>query len=130
MPTRPPRRRFFALFMGFWLPVFAYVSLIFVVSSQPGLQTPLQFTYGDKVAHLLEYLGLGLLLARALRASLRVSRPLFAATMAIGLVVLVGAGDETLQYFIPGRNSDVFDLLADTVGGAIAQFVYVSFVRS
>lgn len=130
MSTRPPRRRFFALFAGFWLPVLAYVSLIFTVSSQPNLQAPLHFTYGDKVVHLLEYLVLGLLLVRALRATLRVGRPLFAAMMAIGLVVLVGAGDETLQYFIPGRSSDIFDLLADSIGGAIAQFVYVTFVRS
>jgi VanZ family protein len=130
MVTRPPERRFFVLFMGFWVPVLAYVTVIFALSSQPHLQAPLRFAYGDKVAHLAEYLGLGLLLVRALRASLRVSRPLFAAMIAIGLVVAVGASDELLQYFIPGRNCDIYDLLADSVGGAIAQFVYVTFVRS
>ncbi len=130
MVTRPPKRRFFVLFMGFWLPVLAYVSLIFVVSAQPNLQSPLTFTNGDKVAHVCEYVLLGLLLVRALRATLRVSRPLFAAMIAIALVVAVGAGDEFLQSFIPGRTSDIFDLLADVVGGGIAQLVYVTFVRS
>jgi hypothetical protein len=130
MVTRPPKRRFFVLFMGFWLPVLAYVCIIFAASSQPHLQAPLRFANGDKIAHLGEYLVLGLLLVRALRATLRVSRPLFAAMIAIGLVVIVGASDEFLQSFIPDRTSDVFDLLADVLGGAIAQVVYVMFVRS
>ena len=129
MVTRPPKRRFFVLFMGFWLPVLAYVSLIFAVSSQSHLQSPLTFANGDKVAHVGEYLVLGLLLVRALRATLRVSRPLFADMMAIGIVVTVGVLDEFLQFFIPGRNSDIFDLLADTLGGAIAQIVYLTFAR-
>ena len=130
MVTRPPKRRFFVLFTGFWLPVLAYVSVIFALSAQPHLQSPLHFANGDKVAHLGEYLVLGLLLVRALRATLRVSRPLFAAMMAIGIVVMVGAADESFQSFIPGRQCDIFDLLADVLGGAIAQFVYVTFVRS
>jgi VanZ family protein len=130
MVTRPPKRRFFVLFMGFWLPVLAYVTLIFALSSQAYLPSPIRFTYGDKFAHLGEYLVLGLLLVRALRASLRLSRPLFAAMIAIGLVVIVGASDEFLQSFIPGRSSDVIDLMADVLGGAIAQLVYVTFVRS
>jgi VanZ family protein len=116
--------------MGFWLPVLAYVCIIFAASSQPHLQSPLRFVNGDKIAHLGEYLVLGLLLVRALRATLRVSRPLFAAMIAIGLVVIVGASDEYFQSFIPGRMSDVFDVMADVLGGAIAQIVYVTFVRS
>jgi VanZ family protein len=130
MVTRPPKRKFFVLFMGFWLPVVAYVTLIFAVSAQPNLQAPLTFLNGDKILHAGEYLVLGLLLVRAMRASLRVSRPLFAAIITIALVLLVGASDEYLQSFIPGRQSDLFDLFADLTGGAIAQFVYVTFVRS
>jgi VanZ family protein len=129
MVTRPPERRFFVLFMGFWLPVLAYVTVIFALSSQQHLKPPLTFLNADKVMHAGEYLVLGLLLVRALRATLRVSRPLFAAMIAIGLVVSVGAADETLQSFVPGRQSDIFDLLADTLGGAIAQLAYVTFVR-
>jgi VanZ family protein len=130
MVTRPPERRFFVLFMGFWLPVLGLVAAIFAVSSVPHLQAPLHIVNGDKVCHAAEYLVLGLLLVRALRATLRVSRPLFAAMIAIGLVVAVGASDEFFQSFIPGRTSDIFDVLADVLGGALAQLVYVTFVRS
>ena len=130
MVTRPPQRRFFVLFMGFWTPVMVYLTVIFALSSQPNLQSPIRLLYVDKFLHAGEYMVLGLLLVRALRATLRVSRPLFAAMIAIGLVVTVGAADEFLQSFIPGRQSDIFDLQADVLGGAIAQFVYVMFVRS
>jgi VanZ family protein len=130
MATRPPERRFFLLFVGFWLPVLVYVTVIFALSSQQHLQPPIIFPNADKLLHAGEYLVLGLLLVRAVRATLRVSRPLFAATIAICLVVVVGAADESLQSLIPGRQSDIFDLLADVMGGAIAQFVYVTFVRS
>lgn len=130
MVIRPPKRRFFVLFMGFWLPVAIYVTAIFALSAQPYLQSPLHFANGDKIMHAGEYLLLGLLLVRALRATLRVSRPLFAAMITIGLVLLVGASDEYFQSFVPGRQCDIFDLLADVLGGAIAQLVYVTFVRS
>jgi VanZ family protein len=130
MVTRPPERRFFVLFMGFWLPVLGLVAAIFAVSSVPHLQAPLHIANGDKICHAAEYLVLGLLLVRALRATLRVSRPLFAAVIAIGLVVVVGSADEFFQSFVPGRQCDILDVLADTTGGAIAQFVYVMFVRS
>ena len=129
MATRPPERRFFLLFVGFWLPVLVYVTVIFALSSQQHLQPPIIFPNADKLLHAGEYLVLGLLLVRAVRATLRVSRPLFAAIIAIGIVVTVGVADEFLQSFIPGRQSDVFDLLADVLGGAIAQLVYVTFVR-
>jgi VanZ family protein len=128
--SRPPERRFFSLFMRFWLPPLLYVVAIFTLSAQPHLQAPLHFQFGDKLIHTVEYLIYGLLLVRALRAQMRVGRPLFAAMIAIGFVVLTGAADEYLQSFIPGRQCDIFDLLADSVGGAIAQFVYLGLVRS
>jgi VanZ family protein len=126
---RPPERSPLALFAGFWLPVLAYVGAIYAVSAQPHLTPPFHFVNADKVIHAAEYLVLGLLLARALRASLRVGRPAFAAMIAIGLVVLIGSGDEFLQSFVPGRDSSIFDLLADAVGGALAQFVYVNVAK-
>ena len=130
MLTRPPERRFLVLFMGFWLPVLLYVTAIFAVSSLPYLKAPLPFPNADKIMHTGEYLLLGLLLARALRATLRVSRPLFAAMIAIGLVVAVASADEFFQSFVPGRSSDLLDLLADTTGGALAQLLYVMAPRS
>ncbi len=115
--------------MGYWLPVLAYLTAVFTISAQPDLRPPLHFTDADKLMHLGEYLVLGALLTRSLRATLRVSRPLFAGVIAIGLIVIVGAADENFQRLIPGRQCDFFDFLADLGGGIIGQFVYGLFAR-
>ncbi len=122
--TRSPRR-----LLSDWLPVALYVGMILFVSSQPFLKPPLKFVNADKLFHALEYGGLGLLLARAVRGSMTARAPLVAAGIALAIGVVVGAGDEWYQSFVPGRESDVRDLLADTAGCAIAQFAYVWFVK-
>jgi hypothetical protein len=38
---------------------------------------------------------------------------------------LFGAGDEYFQSFVPGRDSSVYDWMADTSGVVLAQLVYV-----
>ncbi len=115
--------------MRYWLPALAYVTLVLVIGAQPHLRPPLTFRNGDKVMHLLEYGPLGFLLARALRATLRVPMPVVAAIMAVALGILVGATDETIQRFTPGRESSIYDVAADTVGLTIAQFIYLAATR-
>jgi VanZ family protein len=113
----------------YWLPVLAYVSLIFVLSAQPGLRPPVTFQNSDKVAHLIEYGVLGLLLVRALRATLPSRSWLFTSMLAIGLGLGIGAGDEYFQSFVPGRDSTVFDWLADGTGLTFAQLAYLAAAR-
>ena len=125
MARRPPARSLFQQFLVYWLPVLLYVTVIVVVSAQANLQPPLHFRNSDKLFHLLEYAGLGILLARALRGTLRVRVPLFAAMMAIGIGSLIGAGDEYFQSFVPGRDSSVYDWMADSLGVMLAQVLYV-----
>jgi len=111
--------------MLFWLPVLAYVCLILTLSAQPHLKVPLNFNNADKLCHLLEYGALGFLLARALRGTLRVRRPALAAMMAIVIGSAIGAGDEYFQSFVPGRDSSVYDWMADTTGVILAQIAYM-----
>jgi VanZ family protein len=129
LPGRPRERSFLNQFLVFWLPVLAYITVIITLSAQPFLKPPFTFTESDKVAHLVEYGGLGLLLARALRGSLRLSVPAIAALLALLIGALIGAGDEYFQKFVPGRQSSVFDWLADLSGVALAQLIYVMVVR-
>jgi VanZ family protein len=122
-------RSFGHRFVVDWLPVLLYVTVIVTLSSQPNLQVPLHFPNADKLFHASEYFGLGVLLARALRGSLPTGRVLWAAMAALGLGVLIGASDEFYQSFVPGRDSSIYDLLADTVGCAVAQFAFIWFVE-
>jgi VanZ family protein len=130
LSRRPPERSAFTLFIRYWLPVLAYVTLIFSLSAQPYLKPPyMSKVVTDKVYHAAEYGVFGLLLARAVRASLRVSMPIAAAMITLALGVVIGACDESFQRFIPGRQSSVYDLLADTIGVSVAVVVYLIFVR-
>ena len=126
---RPPERRVFILFLRYWLPVLVYLTVIFVASAQPYLRPPFEFRNSDKIWHVLEYLGFGLLVVRALRATMRLTVPLAAALIALSVGIVVGAGEEYLQSFVPGRVSSPLDLLADAVGLALAQLVYLAFTR-
>ena len=126
---RPPERRVFILFLRYWLPVLVYLTVMLVASAQPYLKPPFEFRNSDKIWHVLEYFGFGLLVARAARATLRLTLPLAAAMCALSIGIVVGAGEEYLQSFVPGRISSALDLLADTGGLALAQFVYLAFTR-
>ena len=129
MPTSTVPRPPAVIFLRYWLPVAVYLGMVQFLGSQPDLQVPSLFPNVDKVVHVLEYLGLGVLLARALRASFRTAAPLRTSLMAVGIGLAMGAADETLQAFVPNRMSSVNDLLADATGLLFAQFAYLIVVR-
>lgn len=104
-----------------WLVVFAYVVLIFALSAQSRLQIPGTFEYRDKVAHTLEYGGLGLLVYRAARASWPRTPALRRALVTVLAISLLGALDEKFQSFVPGRDSTPYDWMADTLGATLGQ---------
>ena len=123
------RRTGFGLFLRYWLPVTAYVSLIFFLSAQPYLQPPLHFQNSDKLMHFGEYGLLGLLLGRALHASLTGHDLVFASLLALAIGMAIAALDERFQAFIPGRDCSLFDWFADSTGGTFAQLVFLAFAR-
>ncbi len=83
----------------------------------------------DKVVHAVEYGILAVLLARAVRlTSLTASLPLVFA-IALYFAVFYGVTDEFHQSFVPGRSADFDDLLADTIGAAIAAAGYLFWQR-
>jgi len=112
---------FVGRFIRFWLPVLLYLTVIVTLSAQPGLTPPPTFHLSDKFYHTTEYFGLGLLIARAFRAGRRGTLPVLDLAMVVTLGMMVGASDEIFQSHISGRESDVFDLLADTTGVLLAQ---------
>lgn len=112
------------------VPFIVYASLIFVVSSFSKLPTPdLGLTFADKIIHLIEYGLFSLLALRGLlHPPVRLS-PAIAYSLAIGISVIYAALDEYHQSFVPGRNADVFDVLADIFGAILALLVYYKVKR-
>ena len=91
------------------------------------MRPPVSFFGADKVAHLGMYLVLGLLLTRAALASWKSALP--ATLLALCLGITVGTSDEMNQSHVPGRSADALDLIADTVGLALAPLVIRAFTR-
>ena len=91
-----------------WAPAVLWAAVLFAFSSRPTL--PVDLSSGrDKIAHCLAYAVLGALIARALgRRSL--------IPLAIGIGVLYALFDEVYQSFVPGRDADVADWVADALG--------------
>ncbi len=73
----------------------------------------------DKSLHGLAYLGLAVVVVRALLGGLPRQVDMWAAMFAVLITVGYAATDEVHQMFVPGRTADALDLLADA-GGAIA----------
>jgi VanZ family protein len=115
------------VFLRYWLPVLAYVAVIFVVSSQPNLAPPITFEGSDKFWHVVEYAGLGFLLGRGLRGSNPNVSPLKIGLITIAIGMMIGASDEIYQRGIPGRDSNPLDFMADSAGLVLAQIIRLAF---
>ena len=109
-------------FLKFWLPVYLYAGLIFFYSSlsSPPPLAP-KILYGDKLLHFVEYAILGYLIARAAKNSsfskLRTNFRIFAVCAAF----VYGVSDEFHQYFVPGREVEILDVLANGAGAFFGQ---------
>ena len=100
----------------YWIISLLYMGMIFLFSSfPPPIKTP-SFSFADKLAHVLAYGLLASLIYFALEKSRVDFHPIFIPFL---VASLYGVSDEIHQYFVPGRNADVFDALANALGGFI-----------
>jgi VanZ family protein len=103
-----------------WLPPLAWMAVIFAFSSRHGgghlsaAEVVLR-----KLAHVVEYLVLAVLLLRALRRSDVAA----ALPVAIAAALAYAASDEWHQSFVPGRTATPRDVAIDGVGIALAVIV-------
>jgi len=102
---------------------------IFYLSHQPSLGLPSLFENQDKVLHFGAYGLLGMLMLGAMPLGhLGYSRQ--QCGLSTLLASLYGISDEFHQSFIPGRNTDAIDWLADTLGAFLASVVLMQLSRA
>ncbi len=108
-------------FLRYWGPVCGYAGLIFYLSAQshPEDHVPFVTHFSDKVLHAVEYAVFGALCYRALCRSGYDAWRQQAIPAAILLASLYGVSDEVHQAFVPFRDSNLLDWVADTVGAVI-----------
>lgn len=121
--SRLPSKRW--LLIKYWAPVFLYCGIIVYLSSLSYPSRPLpSFLFGlnDKLLHGVEYGILGILLYRALHQTTRTIRSI---CLSIICAVAFGISDELHQWFVPNRQADIADILADTVGATFFIFTWI-----
>ena len=103
----------------YWWIAAAWAIVIFLLSSIPGKSMPqipgLQY---DKVIHALVYSVLGALFFLALRHTSSLATGKIVALAAL-FALAYGLTDEFHQLFVPGRSAELYDALADGIGGLI-----------
>lgn len=103
----------------------AYMGFIFYMSSLSLEDVYLPDIWDfDKLVHAVAYAILGILWFRAIKYSFEIQSVKRIAAMAFIVVVIYGISDEIHQYFVPYRSSDIFDVIADSVGGFIGIWFY------
>ena len=102
---------------GLWGPVVAYMALIFLLSAQA--KPPLPRQLSDKQGHSIGYMGLAVMVERALAGGLMARTGLPTAAAAWAIASAYGATDEWHQSFVPGRSADVLDWYADAAGALL-----------
>ncbi|MFA6665138.1 MAG: VanZ family protein [Armatimonadota bacterium] len=103
-----------------WLPAL-YMGIIFLLSAQSRLPVPRGpwVLSWDKAHHFTAYFFMGLLIFRAAGCSpVWKGMPVLLQTILIG--TLYGTLDEFHQFFVPGRDANPFDLIADMTGLMLA----------
>jgi len=111
-------------FLFYWLPIIIYCTLIYIQSSYPSPEEIPQWPYVDKCLHFAAYALLGALFLRAFN-TLRIKDNLkLAMILSITLSSLYGISDEIHQHYVPYRDADVMDVLADILGSIFGAYIY------
>ena len=95
-----------------------YCSFIFWLSSQQALPTPMLFIHQDKIHHMGAYFIMAIFAWRFFSDYFDKSLVIIVAS--ISFCSIYGLSDEWHQSYVPGRDADLLDWLADTIGASIA----------
>lgn len=111
-----------SIFTSAWFLFGLWILVIFGLSSWSDLGTQdTRIPGSDKLLHAGEYAILGILFARARLRGASLGR-----RAAVGAILgaAIGVLDEWYQTHTPGRDSSLYDALADTIGASIGAVVF------
>ena len=112
------------LFTLYWLPLILYCLFIYIQSNHPSPEQIPIFPYVDKVLHVTAYGIMGILFYRAyqtLRLKDNIKMLMFLSVVSASLY---GISDEIHQSFVPLREAEVADVIADMIGAIVGVCLY------
>jgi VanZ family protein len=100
-----------------------YWIILLLATSLPGPSLP-DIGGGDKVKHFAAYAVLTMLLTLAIKVQdKKPGLKKYAFLLSVGVASFYGMADEIHQMFIPGRNCEFLDWIADTAGALIGSLI-------
>jgi len=115
----------------YWFPLVMYMGIIFYLSHQsdptPGISIPVS----DKVVHVAEFFILQLLAIRAFCFARPVKSQRQWLLASIVFCCVYALSDEFHQFFVPERESSLFDFIADSAGIFLSVIMhsFINFLR-
>ena len=109
----------------YWFPIIIYCLIIFIQSSYPSPETAPDIPYLDKFLHFSAYAVLGALFLRAFKTTRLKDNIKLVIILSILASSFYGISDELHQYFVPYRNADIMDVLADIVGSICGVYLFI-----
>jgi len=117
-------------FVVLWLPVIVWAAAILVATSIPGDRLPKPpFRRSDLFIHAGLYIVLGFLLHRAFVIGTTIGRRRWAWLLVFAMALAYGIFDEVHQRWVPGRFCDLYDAIADGVGGLSGVVLYLGWTN-
>ena len=116
-------------FIKYYLPTILWIITVLVLTSYPSLKIPdIGTSIEDKLAHFGVYLILAFLMSRSLwyRDNISTWRLIY---LSVLYCTLFAFFDEIHQSFIPGRSTELYDLLSDFIGILAAQILFLQYLK-
>ncbi|MCK4494190.1 MAG: VanZ family protein [Methylococcales bacterium] len=104
-----------------------YCGVIYWLSDQSVIPAPLLFPYQDKLFHFIAYFIMGIFAWRNFRHFVR--QPYYLMMVNLIFCSIYGMTDEWHQLFVEGRQADVFDWIADSLGGGFCAWGFYQLSR-
>jgi VanZ family protein len=111
--------------LTYWLPLVAYIALIFILSSLSSMPFDPSIGLPDKLVHFCEYFVLAALTARALHSLPWPGSMWLTLLLTVLIVGALGGLDEWYQSTVPNRTPELLDWVADAAGGLLGGMTYL-----
>ena len=111
-------------FFFYHFPAIIYAIAVFLLSSVPGMNIPeYGFLLADKLLHFLEYALFAILIFRSFSQLFRNQKLHYVIVVSSFFLILFALLDEYYQRYVPGRESDVADVILDVLGASLILFL-------
>ena len=109
-------------FIRYHFPAILWAVIILISMSLPAQYIPKVKIFGyDKIAHIGVFFVFGILIYRSIINWEHKPRSILKSLILMLFFVMVfGCVSELYQHFIPGRTPDIFDFIADSIGGLLS----------